>query len=53
MLVGEYFAVPLVKDALLVELKTVETLDDPHRMQCTDDSKRPAEISACYLLGRR
>jgi GxxExxY protein len=32
--VGEYFADLLVEDAVLVELKTVRTLEDAHRAQC-------------------
>jgi GxxExxY protein len=39
LVVGEYFADLLVEDVLLVELKTVRTLDDTHRMQCTDYTK--------------
>jgi GxxExxY protein len=47
--VGEYFPDVLVEDVLLVELKTVRTLDDTHRMQCTNYLKATG-LRLCLLL---
>ena len=49
ILVGEYFADPLVSDVLLVELKTAKALDDAHRMQCTNYLKATG-LQLCLLL---
>jgi GxxExxY protein len=48
ILVGEYFVDLLVNDVLLVELKTVKTLDEAHRMQCINYLK--ATGLKLYLL---
>jgi GxxExxY protein len=47
--VGEYFPDLLVEDVLLVELKTVNDLDDAHRMQCTNYLKATG-LRLCLLL---
>jgi GxxExxY protein len=49
VVVGEYFADLLVEDVLLVELKTVNALDDAHRMQCTNYLKATG-LRLCLLL---
>jgi GxxExxY protein len=49
ILVGEYFVDLLINDVLLVELKTVKTLDDAHRMQCTNYLKATSR-ELCLLL---
>jgi len=47
--VGEYFPDFLVEDMLLVELKTVKSLDDTHRMQCANYLKATG-LRLCLLL---
>jgi GxxExxY protein len=47
--VGEYFPDLLVEDVLLVELKTVNGLDNAHRMQCTNYLKATG-LRLCLLL---
>ena len=49
VVVGEYFADLSVEDVLPVELKTVNALDDAHRMQCTNYLKA-AGLRLCLLL---
>jgi GxxExxY protein len=49
IVVGDYFADLLVNDVLLVELKTVKTLDDAHRAQCTNYLKATG-LQLCLLL---
>jgi GxxExxY protein len=49
IVVGEYFADLIVEGALLVEVKSVKTLDDAHRMQCTKYLKA-AGLHLCLLL---
>ena len=49
VVVGEYFVDLLVEDVLLVELKTVKALDDPHRMQCINYLKATGP-QLCLLL---
>jgi GxxExxY protein len=39
----------LINDVLLVELKSVKTLDDMHRMQCTNYLKATG-LRLCLLL---
>ncbi len=41
----------LVEDAHLVELKTVESLDDMHRIQCISHlGATGLQLCACYLI---
>jgi GxxExxY protein len=47
--VGEYFVDLLVEDAVLVELKTVKTLDQAHRLQCVNYLKATG-LHLCLLL---
>lgn len=47
--VGEYFADLLVEGVLLVELKTVRSLDEMHRLQCTNYLKANG-LRLCLLL---
>ena len=49
ILVGEYFADLAVNDVLLVELKTVNGLDDARRMQCTNYVKATG-LQLCLLF---
>ena len=49
IVVGDYFVDLLVNDVLLVELKTVKTLDDAHRAQCTNYLKATG-LQLCLLL---
>jgi GxxExxY protein len=48
VVIGEYFADLMVEAVLLVELKTVKTLDETHRMQCTNYLKATGLL--CLLL---
>ncbi len=47
--VGEYFVDLLVEEILLVELKTVKTLDEAHRAQCVNYLKATG-LPLCLLL---
>jgi hypothetical protein len=47
-MVGEYFADLLVDDVLPVELKTLKTPDDAHRMQCPNHPKAAGSSDARY-----
>jgi GxxExxY protein len=47
--VGEYFVDLLVDERLLVELKTVKTLDEAHRAQCVN-YLRATGLPLCLLL---
>ena len=49
VVVGEYSTDLLVEEVLLVELKTVNALDDVHRMQCTNYLKATG-LPLCLLL---
>jgi GxxExxY protein len=49
VVVGEYFPDLLIEDELLVELKTVNNLDDGHRMQCTNYLKA-TRLRLCLLI---
>jgi GxxExxY protein len=46
---AEYFVDLLVEDAVLVELKTVKTLDEAHRLQCVNYLKATG-LHLCLLL---
>jgi GxxExxY protein len=47
--VGEYFVDLLVEDAVLAELKTVNALDEAHRLQCVNYLKATGR-QLCQLL---
>jgi GxxExxY protein len=49
ILAGEYFVDLPINDVLLVELKTVNALDDAHRMQCTN-YLTATRLRLCLLL---
>ena len=49
VIVGEYTADLLVEDVLLVELKAVKNLDDPHVTQCINYLKGSG-LKLCLLL---
>jgi GxxExxY protein len=49
IIVGDYFVDLLVDNMLLIELKTVKTLDDTHRMQCINYLKATG-LPLCLLL---
>ena len=49
VIIGEYTADLLVEEVLLVELKTVRTLDDSHRGQCVNYLKATG-LGLCLLL---
>ena len=49
VVVGAYFVDLLVEDALVVELKTVRTLDDAHRAQCLN-YLRATGLRLCLLI---
>ena len=49
--VGEYFANLVVEDVLLVELKTAKTLEDAHRMQCTNYLKATGPRRTIRVFG--